>query len=81
LLQAKKGMSEIARIIGCHKSTVSREIKRNMGQRGYRPKQAHRLAKERKVVNSAQISRFGWCYIEHLLNKRYSPEQITGRLR
>jgi IS30 family transposase len=38
LLQAKKGMSEIARIIGCHKSTVSREIRRNMGQRGYRPK-------------------------------------------
>ena len=81
LLQAKKGMSEIARIIGCHKSTVSREIRRNLGQRGYRPKQAHRLAKARKVKNSTQISRFGWCYIEHLLSKHYSPEQIAGRLR
>ncbi|WP_350643823.1 helix-turn-helix domain-containing protein, partial [Psychrobacter sp. HY3-MNA-CIBAN-0198] len=47
LLQAKKSLSEIARIIDCHKSTVSREIKRNIGQRGYRPKQAHRLANAR----------------------------------
>ena len=81
LLQAKKSLSEIARTIGCHKSTVSREIRRNIGQKGYRPKQAHRLAKARKVKSSTQISRFGWCYIEHLLSKHYSPEQITGRLR
>lgn len=80
LLQAKKGVSEIARIIGCHKSSVSREIRRNTGQRGYRPKQADRLAKERKVVNSAKITLFGWSYIEHLLKKRDSPEQIRGRL-
>jgi IS30 family transposase len=26
--------------VGCHKSTVSRELKRHSGQRGYRPKQA-----------------------------------------
>lgn len=38
LLQAKKSLSEIVRVIGCHKSMVSREIKRNMGQSGYRPK-------------------------------------------
>lgn len=81
LLQTKTSISEIARIVGCHKSTISREIKRNKGQRGYRPAQAQRLATERKTNNSAQITEFGWSYIEYLLNQYYSPEQITGRLR
>ena len=36
--------SAIADQIGVHKSTISRELKRNTGLRGYRPKQAHRLA-------------------------------------
>ena len=37
-------MTEIADVIGVHKSTVSRELRRNTGGRGYRPKQAHQLA-------------------------------------
>lgn len=81
LLQVKTSISEIARTIGCHKSTISREIKRNRGGRGYRPKQANQLAKERKVTNSVKITSFGWAYIEYLLGQHYSPEQITGRLR
>ena len=36
--------SAISAQIGVHKSTISRELKRNTGLRGYRPKQAHRLA-------------------------------------
>ncbi|MCH8011826.1 MAG: hypothetical protein IIA61_07755, partial [Candidatus Marinimicrobia bacterium] len=31
-------------MIGVHKSTISREVKRNRGQRGYRHKQAHAKA-------------------------------------
>ena len=31
----------IANILTAHKSTVSRELRRNRGLRGYRPKQAH----------------------------------------
>jgi hypothetical protein len=34
----------IADQIGVNKSTISREFKRKTGLRGYRPKQAHRLA-------------------------------------
>ena len=34
---------EIAKLIGVNKSTVSRELRRNHGRRGYRPNQAHRL--------------------------------------
>ena len=81
LLQTNTSISEIARIIGCDKSTISREIKRNKGKRGYRPKQAHRLATQRKARNSIAITDFGWSYVEYLLEQKYSPEQITGRLR
>lgn len=80
LKKTKTSHSEIARIIGCNKSTISREIKRNTGQRGYRPKQAHEFATARKAKNSESITPFGWSYIEHLLKQKYSPEQITGRL-
>ena len=40
--------TEIANYIGVDKSTISRELKRNQGQHGYRPKQAHTLAKSRR---------------------------------
>ena len=81
LLKTKTSYSEISRIIGCNKSTISRELKRNTGKRGYRPKQAHELAIKRKARNVDSITQFGWAYIEHLLKEKYSPEQITGRLR
>ena len=35
---------EIANLLGVHKSTICRELRRNRGQRGYRPKQAHGFA-------------------------------------
>jgi len=40
--------TEIASEIGVHKSTVSREVRRNRGKKGYRPKQAHCMAVERR---------------------------------
>ena len=80
-LQLKYSLSTIARILGCNKSTISREIKRNTGKKGYRPKQASRLAVSRKSNNSLKVTDFAWAYITYLLRKNYSPEQITGRLR
>ena len=35
---------EIADKLGFNKSTITREVQRNTGQRGYRAKQAHRMA-------------------------------------
>lgn len=70
-------MTEIARVIGVHKSTVSREIQRNTGSRGYRPKQAHESALQRREDKV----RFGieegtWQRVEQLLREDWSPEQV-----
>ena len=48
LLKTGQTQSKIAEIIGIHKSTVSRELKRNRGCRGYRPKQANSFVKDRR---------------------------------
>lgn len=73
--------SEIAKAIGVHKSTISRELKRNTGKRGYRPKQAHRLAKQRaKERNRAQLKAYYWGIVEFFIKQDWSPKQISLRL-
>ena len=73
--------TEIAEVIGVHKSTVSRELKRNPGGRGYRPQQAHNLARERKPKGMPRITAETWRVVEMLLRQDWSPEQISGRLK
>jgi IS30 family transposase len=43
---------EIAGELGVHPSTISRELKRNTGNRRYRPKQAQSLADSRSFGNT-----------------------------
>jgi len=45
--QEKKSNCEIARLLGRHKSSIGRELRRNSDKRGYRPRQAHETACER----------------------------------
>jgi len=51
----KSGLSaaEIARQLGRSRSTVYRELRRNCGQRGYRHKQAQKMADKRRSVASS----------------------------
>jgi IS30 family transposase len=44
LHKAQFNQTQIATEIGVHKATVSREVRRGRGERGYRPKQAQALA-------------------------------------
>ena len=44
LMKMGHNQTEIAEVVSVHKSTFRRELQRNRGQRGYRPKQAHQLA-------------------------------------
>jgi len=78
LKQADVSVSRIAEIISRDRSTVSREIKRNRGLRGYRPKQANKKAEERRKrpQNKKMIPEVIAC-IEERLREEYSPEQIS----
>jgi len=46
--QAGKEQNNIAVKLGVHPSTISRELARNTGLRGYRPKQAQKKALQRR---------------------------------
>ena len=48
LLKVGNNQIEITMILNRYKSMISRVIRRNKGLRGYRPKQAQRLADQRK---------------------------------
>ena len=68
LMKAGLFQTEIAKVIGVHKSTISREMRRNRGLRGYRPKQAQRFAEIRRAkAVTTRISQDTWALVEHLL--------------
>lgn len=83
LLQQGKNKSEIAAFIGKDKSTVGREITRNSGGRGYRPKQAQRFAEEREAAKHGpyRMTKQTCAEIKKRLKKKWSPEQISNRLK
>ena len=49
LKKANKNTTEISRVLGSHKIIIQRELKRNLGKRGYRAVQAHQFAVERHM--------------------------------
>jgi IS30 family transposase len=81
LQKTKHSQSEIAAVIGVNKSSVSREFKRNRGQRGYRPQQAQKKAVQRRAKAVPRITEADWITVERLLRQEWSPEQISGRLK
>jgi IS30 family transposase len=81
LLKMDHNQTEIAGVIGVHKSTVSRELRRNQGQRGYRHKQAHQMALSRRKKAKPRIPQTTWLLIEDWLRQDWSPEQISGWLK
>lgn len=82
LRKAGFNQTEIADEIGVNKSTICRELSRNRGQRGWRPKQAQELRdKRRQVCNHAKrFAREDWNKIDRLIRQDMSPEQASARL-
>ena len=72
--------SEIAEVLNRSPSTISRELNRNCGGRGYRPKQAHCKSVERRAVNARQIDDATWQFAQEMLSLQWSPEQISGHV-
>jgi len=82
LKKAGHNQTYIAALIGCHKSTISRELRRNRGQKGYRHYQADELAYSRQCdAYRSRIAWQTWQEVERLLRQDWSPDQITGHLK
>lgn len=72
----------IAKAIGRSVSTVSRELARNTGARGYRYRQAHKRSQKRQTSKGKKrIGLEVWTYVEQCLHQDFSPEQISGVLK
>ena len=74
--------TEISKELEVHRSTIGRELRRNTGERGYRPKQAEEKACERraKAAHKSRISVEIWEVVEEKLRQDWSPEQVSGWL-
>ena len=76
--------SEIARHLGRHRSTISREVRRNAARwdGAYRALKAIERTNGRRSRSrrNSQFSRRDWEIVERRLKDGWSPEQISGRL-
>ena len=81
--QAGKSQNIIAAVLGVTPSTISREITRNTGLSGYRPKQAQRKAMRRRsnARKAVKMTSETIDYIVSKLGQQHSPEQISQRMK
>lgn len=81
-MKAQHTITQIAELLGRHKSTISRELLRNAGFRGYRPKQACEMALKRSESSRNASTTAPWVKEQAnvLLQLQWSPEQIAGKL-
>lgn len=78
LIGAEHSIKFIADTLGRNPSTISREIRRNKGLRGYRVNHAHNKAQARRANNAVTIVTDIWCWVTDKLKDSWSPEQIAG---
>ena len=82
LMKAGHDQSQIAKLLDRHKSTISRELSRNTGSRGYRPKQACEMSADRAQNSRNAPTVEPWVREAAcaLLCIQWSPEQIASQL-
>ena len=81
-MKAGHDQSQIAKLLDRHKSTISRELSRNTGSRGYRPKQACEMSADRAQNSRNAPTVEPWVREAAcaLLCIQWSPEQIASQL-
>jgi IS30 family transposase len=81
-MKAGHDQSQIAKLLDRHKSTISRELSRNTGSRGYRPKQAFEMSADRAQNSRNAPTVEPWVREAAcaLLCIQWSPEQIASKL-
>ena len=76
------GPQELGRRLGRSAGSISREIGRNSGGRGYRPKQAHAKAQQRaRRTGARRFTPEAQADVEKRLREGWTPEIISGRAR
>ena len=81
--QAGQSQQEIAILLERSPSTISRELRRNQGLRGYRPAQAQRLSDERRSTahKARKVTEPVKDLIEILIRQELSPQQVVDYLK
>lgn len=75
--------AEIARLLGRHPSTISREVRRNLHVQSYHARiaQAHANGRRSRSRKVDQFSAQEWSIVYQRLAEDWSPEQISLKLR
>jgi IS30 family transposase len=82
LNKAEYNQKEIADALNRSPSTISRELHRNLGKRGYRPSQAQRKSDERRATarKAYKLTSQVREWITQLLKQELSPQQVVDYL-
>ncbi len=81
--QAKYTQADIGHAIGFSQGTISKELSRNKGLRGYRSKQAQRFAEDRQSEKASRpkvITGEIKDQVDARLQLKHSPDQISKKL-
>jgi IS30 family transposase len=70
-----KNLSEIAKLLDIHRSTVSRELNRNSGPYGYEPQLAQRMAAYRKKFHQQIVEKQYEELLDELIHMGLNREQ------
>ena len=75
-------LARIAAELGRSVATISRELRRNSTDQGYKPKQAQSIAQARQSQrrNARQFFACEWQLVESYLRLHLSPQQVSVRL-
>jgi len=83
--QPRLSLAEIARQMGRHRSTISRELRRNRspysGWYAATVAQQHTNARRSKSRRNSHFGPAEWRLVHSMLLDDFSPEQVSGRLR
>ena len=77
-------IQDIANVIGCHKTTIYRELHRNSSELGYRPDMAHQQYRQRiydKRISLLEKPSELKSFVIDKLRDHWSPELISGYLK
>jgi len=82
LMVAGITQAEIAQRLGRSASSICRELQRNWGKKGYRPRQAQNksVLRRKACKNGRQITAEVWQLVEARLKLDHSPEQVSQAL-